>query len=316
MPALPEVAAGVGFVGRVEVLGQSEAHEQGHTNGNVGVAREVGVDLEAVAVEGHQVLKTRETSGVLKHAVDEVHRQVVRQEHLLQESIQDPKCGDAKLLFSQVVLLVELGNEVRRAHNGPGHQLGKEAHVEPKIQDVLDRLDVPAVHVHRIADGLERVERDADRQQDLIHPEPAAKQVIRPQREVVDRGEVRPKNLIERVGEEVGVLEVHQHKQVDDHTQGQPPFAPAALGLVYPKTDEVIAESTEQQDGEKRARGLVVKPQRGDEQEGVAGRLALVQKAEYGEHRTEKHPEGQFGEDHRLVHVGVERCDDCVAVGS
>ncbi len=48
VPAAPEVGGIGGFVGRVEVGGQVEAHHHGHADGYVGVAREVGIDLHGV----------------------------------------------------------------------------------------------------------------------------------------------------------------------------------------------------------------------------------------------------------------------------
>ena len=56
VPTAPEVGGVLGLVGRVEVGGQVEAHEHGHADGDVGVAREVGVDLQRVEHQGREVL--------------------------------------------------------------------------------------------------------------------------------------------------------------------------------------------------------------------------------------------------------------------
>ena len=77
VPALPEVGAVLGLVRRVEVAGQVEAHEQRQTDGYVGVAREVGVDLEGVEEECHRVLEAGEEQGIGKDAVHEVEGEVV-----------------------------------------------------------------------------------------------------------------------------------------------------------------------------------------------------------------------------------------------
>ena len=57
MPALPEVL-GIGrLVGRIEVLGQVEAHQHSHAYGYVRVAGEVGIYLEGIAEEGGEILE-------------------------------------------------------------------------------------------------------------------------------------------------------------------------------------------------------------------------------------------------------------------
>src|SRR4051795_6149864 len=48
VPAPPEVADRARPVWRAKVLGEYEAHEQRHTDGDVGVPREVAVDLDGV----------------------------------------------------------------------------------------------------------------------------------------------------------------------------------------------------------------------------------------------------------------------------
>ena len=95
MPALPEISTTVGFVGAVEVLRQAVAHEQGHADRHVGVPAEVGVNLQGVAVEGHQHLKTAVGFRGGENPVVEVHGNPVRQQHLFQQSVEDPETGEA-----------------------------------------------------------------------------------------------------------------------------------------------------------------------------------------------------------------------------
>ena len=71
MPTPPEVLDGVGHVRNVEVLGKSEPHEQSHADGHVGVAGEVGIDLDRVAVDPGQHVEgavlARRLEGVVHH---------------------------------------------------------------------------------------------------------------------------------------------------------------------------------------------------------------------------------------------------------
>jgi len=52
VPPLPEAAAVRGLVGGVEVCREAEAHEEGHAYGDVGVAGEIGIDLQGVDEQG------------------------------------------------------------------------------------------------------------------------------------------------------------------------------------------------------------------------------------------------------------------------
>ena len=62
---------------------------------------------------------------------------------------------------------LELRQEIGRALDRPGHELRKERYVEREpTQVALDR-DLPAVEVDRVAERLERVERDPDREQQI-----------------------------------------------------------------------------------------------------------------------------------------------------
>ena len=74
MPAAPELLRVAGFVGRIEVLRQVEAHQHGNTDGNIGVAREVGIDLQRVGKEREEVFKSTEEQWIFKDTVDEVDR--------------------------------------------------------------------------------------------------------------------------------------------------------------------------------------------------------------------------------------------------
>ena len=57
MPAAPEFGGTEGLVRAVKVLRQAESHEEGNANGDVGIAREVGVNLQRVRKECNQVFE-------------------------------------------------------------------------------------------------------------------------------------------------------------------------------------------------------------------------------------------------------------------
>ena len=58
VPAAPEFGDGRRFIGGVEVFVEMEAEQQSDTDGHIGVAGEVAIDLQGVAIESHQVFET------------------------------------------------------------------------------------------------------------------------------------------------------------------------------------------------------------------------------------------------------------------
>ena len=222
MPAFPELAGVLGFIRRVKVLGQIEAHQHGHADGNVGVAREVGVDLQRVAEQSHQVFESRVKQRVIEHAVDEVDGDVVAEHNLLDQAVHDPEDGDAELLAAEEVFLVELRDELVGPHDGTGHQLWKETDIEAEVEDVSDRFDAVTIHIHDVADGLEGIERDAHGEQNGIDAEAVgAGHLVADPRENVEHPELRSEEVVHHIGDEVGVLEIEEDGEVDDDAEGQ-----------------------------------------------------------------------------------------------
>src|SRR6185503_4304181 len=115
-------------------------------------------------------------------------------------------------------LLLELRNHVPGALDRTRDELRKKRHVERVIEQVANGRQLAAIHVDDVADGLERVERDADWQYDVEH-RPAG----------VDP-EV-PQQLRELGHEETEVLERREKQQIrGDADQEHEPLAPPIGG--------------------------------------------------------------------------------------
>ena len=234
MPSFPEVGTVLGFVGRVEVARQVEAHEQRQADGNIRVAREVGIDLKGIEEEGCQVLEAGEEQGIGKDAVDEVEGQVVAQDNLLSQTAKYHEDGEAEHPSAQEVATVELRYEVARLDDRSGYELREEADVEAEVEDVPYGTDKSAIDVGGIADDLEGVERDAYRQDDAVHAEDGtACRRVEPLGCDVPDIKVNAKDLPNDVGKEVAVLEVAEDAKVDGDTKRQPqplpPCFPAGI---------------------------------------------------------------------------------------
>ena len=65
----------------------------------------------------------------------------------------------------------DLGQEAAGTRDGAGEQQGKEGQVEAEFQEVRMSVILAPVHIHGIADCLERIEGNADGQDDVADGE-------------------------------------------------------------------------------------------------------------------------------------------------
>ena len=112
---------------------------------------------------------------------------------------------------------LQLRQEARRAHDRAGHQVRKERDEEHDVDQRPRTVEIAAVDVDDVGDGLEGVERDADRQHDLEQRQLAADLQPRQQR-------------VQLLGEPAVVLEEAEQREVDGKAEGEsrPFHEPAA----------------------------------------------------------------------------------------
>src|SRR5206468_1391997 len=131
----------------------------------------------------------------------------VCEQNLLREAPRNP---DKSALDAGTVhrgLRRKLRQKITRAHDRPGNEVREERQEERKVEQApVGRL--PPVHLDRIAEGLERVERDPDRQQDIES---------RPRLTAPQAGE-QPSYVLQN---EVAVLEDPEDSEVYDHADGE-----------------------------------------------------------------------------------------------
>ena len=238
VPARPELAEALREVRRVEVDAEVVAQHPGHPDGDVGVAREVAVDLEGVEHHADRDADGRERLGRVEHAVD-VERQRVGDDDLLEvpdEDLAEPQQEPAP---EERVVPAELREEQAGPDDGPGHELGEERDVGREPEQVPLDLDAPTVQVDRVAQRLERVERDPDREDD------------RQERRVLREPE-KARRPVDAVEEEVEVLEDRQQPQVGHHADRQPRLLPPRVVRVDdPHADDVVDERRERDEPEE-----------------------------------------------------------------
>ena len=162
MPTTPELGGVGGFVRRVEVDGQVEAHEHRHTNGDVSIAREVGIDLQGVDHEGGEVFERSVERRIVEHSVDKTHSEIVAQDNLLDETIANPKYSHTESPTAEVEGLIDLRDELVGAQDRSGNELGKEGGIESEVEYIADMRNLAFVNINDITNVLECKKGDAD----------------------------------------------------------------------------------------------------------------------------------------------------------
>ncbi len=169
VPAAPEVGHAGGEVRMVEVLHEPEAHDPRHPAGDVGVAGEVAVDLERKGQRAEVDRPRAEPELAVEDRVGD-EGEVVRHYHLLEEAPHREVEPGHRVRPPRVPGALHLGEQVARGHDRARDHVGEKRDEQREVHGVLRGLDVAAVDVHDVADALERVERDADRQHDPQPP--------------------------------------------------------------------------------------------------------------------------------------------------
>ena len=208
VPARPEFGTVFRLVRRVEVLAQAEAHQQGNTYCNVGIAREVAVQLQRISEHRHQRLEASVHVGICKHAVDKVDCNIVANHNLLYQAFQYHKHSRAKLVACKRIFLVNLRHKLRRTDNRSGNQLREKRHIESKVDYALHWLKLTSVNVYGVGHCLEGVERNSNRQEYFRQVELRTDQHIRQSCKVVCRYQMRTEHRIEGIDEEKRVFEI------------------------------------------------------------------------------------------------------------
>ena len=292
MPTTPKFGGTERLVGAVEVLRQAETHQEGDADGDVGVAGEVGVNLQRVGEQGDKVFKSREQERRVENAVHEIGGEVVAQDNLLGKSVQNPEDGDAEGAAGQKVLAVKLRNELVGANDRACDQLRKEREVETEIENVLDGRNLAAVNVDTIANRLEGEERNAYGQDDGVDEGIRAKQLVAGGGEEIVDVELDTGKVVKGVQEEVGILIVAEYKQVNNNDDDHPELLfPMLFGALNPFADKEVRNNAKYQDAHIAAARLVVEEHAGRKQEGVAEQDAVLDEGEDRKDNREESPE-------------------------
>ena len=181
---------------------------------------------------------------------------------------------------------VELREELARAHDRARDEVREEREVDGELAE-RDRPEVAAVDVDDVAEGLEREERDADRQRHLEH-------------RVGDvAGRRPPSRVLQRRDEEVVVLEEAEDAEVAGHRDDEQRLAPRRVaGAVDGDAEHLVAERRRGQQEAEAPVPPAVEDVAGDQDEGTPARRVLHEQPAQRQHHEEEDRERDGREQH------------------
>ena len=200
MPAPPELARRARQIRIPEVLAVGEPEHAPESDRHIGIGGKVKVQLKGKEQSrdpraGKRVRLRADGAFLERLAAD------VRDQDLLRESDEKPLHARAEVHGRRFALRKRLFH-VGILHDRTRDQLREAAHVQKQAEEPLLRFHAAAVHVDRVGQNLERIERDADRK---------------------PRGAER--NAQHRAEHEARVLEPEQRKKRREYRERKPQFS-------------------------------------------------------------------------------------------
>src|SRR4029077_9276198 len=160
MPAPPELGDRRRAVRVIEVWRKAVAEQPRRADRHARIAGKVEIDLP---VEGDRRSQQRVRIVLVdmrEYRVGDL-RQRVSDRRLVDEAAQQQADADRLLRRRKRPRVPDLRHDEARSHDRPGDQLWEEADVQGYVDEGWLGLDLAAVHVDDVADGVERVEADA-----------------------------------------------------------------------------------------------------------------------------------------------------------
>lgn len=260
MPATPKLGDGCGLVGAVEVLWELESEQEGYAYRHVGVAREVAVDLEGVAIDGKEILKSAVEVRLVEDTLHEVDGDIVGDDGFLEKSGHDEEDACAEHLTGDEEGTANLRNEVTRTDDRTCHKLREEADVEGVVEQAVEGTYRATIDVDGVAKRLEREEGDADGQEDVAGLPHDGLQIGATD----DGGHIDApvgEQSAEGLAEEVGVFEEEEQPEVEEEGEEDKGLAEQAVALFQSPDGTgyaVVAHGDKCQEPKKETAGLII----------------------------------------------------------
>ena len=158
MPELCEVAAAVR---ESKILAQTDSEHGGDANTDVAVTAEIQIDLHGKAKKSHQALEARISIWHGEYPVI-ILGNVIGNNGFLDNAKDDEPESQIKETLADCVFPSYLREESFCPSDRAGQQEREEGEIEKVFQKGNFEAEVTPIDIHRIADGLERIEGNAD----------------------------------------------------------------------------------------------------------------------------------------------------------
>ena len=235
MPTAPEFRYTPRKVGIVEVAHQVKAKQARTAYCDVGVSREITINLERKQYgnfnesEGWEAYKKTSVPIVVNG-----NGAGVGHNHLLEKSPKHLAAAVDGFVIFELPFSLELWQQIRSTLDRASYKLREETDVGKEFDYVVGRRQLFLVDIYGIAQGLEGIETNADGKYDLhrrpvgLHPEQA-------------------ENGLEAVSEEIEILEYSEYAQIDDDVGGTDATLMAGVPVesFHQKSAEVTAQRRE-----------------------------------------------------------------------
>ena len=156
-PKLSDVAAEIRYI---EVAHQLYSKEFGGAYGDVGIAREVAIDLESEENGSKEQGATALVCVILEHFIH-IHGAIIGHHYLLEQAPQDLPHPISSGVEMELAFFQKLRQKVSRTLDGACHQLREKRDESKKGNNIFRRLNLATIDIDGITQRLESVERYA-----------------------------------------------------------------------------------------------------------------------------------------------------------
>ncbi len=219
MPSAPELTDAACEIRTVKILHQLKAKHLCRADGYRRIPCKITVNLYGKQHRRHDDIHSSILRIIPIDRIDN-HCHPVCHHQLQEKSPEHDKQPLPHIVIVIRVRLIDLPEQILRALNRSCHQLRKKGHKQRVHEKIALGSDIPAIHIHRVAQRLKRIEGNPDRQKQikrgLWHGKPNLRE-----------------DKVEQVHCKIKIFEKKQHPDIEhkarSHCRLLSPLCPGAL---------------------------------------------------------------------------------------
>ena len=222
VPPTPEVGNRPTAIGMIKVLIEVEAHTAAHTNGHIGVARKVEVNLQRIGQYTNPRTRRREAVYAAEKELVGQLRELVGDDDLLAQANKEAKDSIGNILRRSLTL-VDLTRDGIVAHDRACHELREHRNIEQQITKMALHGGLTTVDIDKVGYRLEGVEANTYRERYLWH------------------GDIDTQR-VERGGDESCILKYAENQDIDNQAHNKGTLASTTLKAVYGQATKIVEQ--------------------------------------------------------------------------